>query len=68
MRLLLMKYNVWFGRYPFNHKIGQVEAPDNHPEIALYNAKELYRGVVPEGVVLDKGERSHFHPVISIKE
>lgn len=38
-----MKYDVLLGGYPFNVKMGQVEAPENAPHIALKKAKELLK-------------------------
>jgi hypothetical protein len=46
-----MQYNVFRGEYPFNDRIGVVEAPDDQPELALQRAKEKYKQVDHNPVV-----------------
>lgn len=47
-----MKYNVFRGEYPFNDRIGVVDAPEDQPEIALQRAKKEYSQVDPNPVVV----------------
>ena len=60
-----MRYNVFYGQAPFDKKIGEVEAPEDRPEIALHAALQIYAGKVPDGVEVNKEERYHLHPVVA---
>lgn len=60
-----MRYNVFYGQYPFDKKLGEVDAPEDRPEISLNHAIQIYAGKVPDGMVINEGERYHLHPVIA---
>ena len=48
-----MKFNVFRGEYPFNDRIGVVDAPENQPEIALQRAIQNY-SLVDQNPVVEK--------------
>lgn len=60
-----MKYNVFYGKPPFNHVLGTVEAPDDRPSDALALAIAQFKGAVPVGEEVERGQFYHHHPVVS---
>jgi hypothetical protein len=58
-------YNVYYGQWPFNKQLGQVEAEEDKPEDALQLAIQQFKGKVPEGHTRDSENRYENHPVIA---
>ena len=64
----MAKYNVLYGKPPFNIVLGQVEAPDDRPDSALQQAYIAFKGIIPDGEVVEEGEFYHQHPVVEKAE
>lgn len=62
----MAKWNVFYGKPPFNQKIGEVEADNDRPEIALQMALKEYVGVIPDGEEVDEELHYELHPVVEL--
>lgn len=59
-----MIYNVYYGKPPFNHLLGEVWVEDDRPESALALAINNYKGLIPYDEKEGENEFYNQHPVV----